>query len=181
MPLSREDHFALGREAATSALKKLTGREHNVGKDDEGLPVFPKNTMGSISHSGGLAVCAAGMVGSFRAIGIDIQEITESITEKLIKRICSAEELEWAREAGLDELSLRGAALFSAKESVIKALQLGFKIRTWLSAINLHWHDNTGSFDVIKCDSSMIKSTVKVVRFDKFVLSGVVAFHKRTI
>jgi 4'-phosphopantetheinyl transferase EntD len=111
----------LGRAAAYRALRALGfSAPPAVLRGEGGMPLWPEGVVGSLTHSGGAAVALAGREPDIRAIGIDIQALRPS-TRDISGRIAVLREEEWLKEVE-DEQLLRTVLLFSAKESIYKAL-----------------------------------------------------------
>jgi 4'-phosphopantetheinyl transferase EntD len=120
-PKRRQD-FILGRAAARRALEGVGFPVASpVLRGEHREPLWPVGVVGSISHSGGYGVSAVAWQQDLPAIGVDIQQIEERYTDELIARFADPDEFDWVRS----EPSLRterAVKLFSAKESVFKAL-----------------------------------------------------------
>jgi enterobactin synthetase component D len=112
-PIRRRD-FWMGRSAARRALADL-GAVAGPVRADKRWPTFPPGTVGSVSHSGGLAVSIVGLAGRFRSLGIDVE--LHLLPAKAAALVLSPEETRWLAGG-------RGtcAEAFSAKEAAFKAL-----------------------------------------------------------
>jgi 4'-phosphopantetheinyl transferase EntD len=77
--------------------------------------------VGSISHSGGYGVAAVAWQKDVAAIGVDIQQVEERYQDELIARFADPDEFDWVRSDPALR-TLRAVKLFSAKESIFKAL-----------------------------------------------------------
>ncbi len=113
------EHWA-GRQAATRALLHY-GVTEVVGRDAEGVPVFPSSLAGSIAHTGTrsvLGLCAVS--DKVRALGLDV-EVRKALGPELIERIIDAEESQHLQGVGA---SLGDSALwaFCAKEAYYKCV-----------------------------------------------------------
>jgi hypothetical protein len=109
------DHLA-GRRAA----RRAAGGP--VGRGDRGRPVWPPGTIGSISHSGGVAVAVAVPArGPVLALGVDI-DVAGSLPADDAELVCSAAERRLLAAAGssrsADELATQ---LWVVKEAAFKA------------------------------------------------------------
>lgn len=118
----RQAEFLAGRYAATQALIKL-GRidcEIPIGKNKS--PVWPKGIIASITHTSSKAICAAATTEDIQYVGIDLENFLTPRTADNIKSIVLVEqEYDLMRSMGLDfEVAL--TLVFSAKESIFKAL-----------------------------------------------------------
>ena len=99
------------------------------------LPTGPAPAEISLSHRGGVAMCA--VAGPEAEIGCDL-EIVEPHSPAFIRDYFTDEEqMEIARAAASDQPSFV-AALWSAKESALKALQEGLRLDTRSASVRLH-------------------------------------------
>ncbi|MCB0310622.1 MAG: 4'-phosphopantetheinyl transferase superfamily protein [Bdellovibrionales bacterium] len=148
----RIEQFRLGRGAAQRALQQIGITDHPpVLKDASRAPIWPQGIVGTISHTGGLAVAAVGFKHDYLGLGVDIEKIADSNRrlryKKLSLRVCHDDELNWIYELPSEE-ALRFTSLFSAKETLFKALfpvcrsYIGFK------DAHLTWHSNRSEFEV---------------------------------
>jgi 4'-phosphopantetheinyl transferase EntD len=111
--------FRLGRHCARMALKKqgLDNVELPLGLGR--APVWPYGFVGSISHTGSLALSAAAPSNVVSGLGIDVEK-AGSLDLPLLEIICRPEEVAGLEEIGPPEIAAR--LLFSAKESVYKCI-----------------------------------------------------------
>jgi 4'-phosphopantetheinyl transferase EntD len=126
---SRQLSYRAGRLAASGALQRLGFAPEAPGVVEPGrLPHWPNGSIGSITHtmdrhSGG---CLAGALvlrrGSLLGVGVDCESLLESDrAARIAMRIAQSDELAaWAAK-GIPPSSVV-TAIFSAKESVYKAL-----------------------------------------------------------
>ena len=116
----RRRDFLLGRLAARRALESLAVPAAPVlaaGK----RPLFPRPTIGSISHSCGVGVALAGLCDVVGSVGVDVE--FGRISLRAARGVCTADELAWTLSARSETARAeRATALFSAKESAYKAL-----------------------------------------------------------
>jgi 4'-phosphopantetheinyl transferase EntD len=115
----RQREFALGRACARRALAALGQGEMMIARKGDGAPLWPRDVVGSISHTDGYAVALAAPVGRFRGLGVDVERrgrvvpplyghLFEDAERQLLQRLPPAER---------DALA---ALLFSAKEACCK-------------------------------------------------------------
>ncbi|MEV7024433.1 4'-phosphopantetheinyl transferase superfamily protein [Kitasatospora sp. NPDC093558] len=117
----RAAEFLAGRRALRSALGA-------AGADAPGLagtggpPRLPAGYVGSVSHSGGLAVAVAGRRDRYRAVGVDLElgELPLSAAHLVLSR----DELDRLRAGRPGADARRLLAAFSAKESAYKAIDV---------------------------------------------------------
>jgi 4'-phosphopantetheinyl transferase EntD len=120
-PKRRKD-FQVGRAAARRALEKVGFPVVTpVLRGEHREPLWPVGVVGSISHSSGFGVAAVAWQQDVPAIGVDIQLIEERYTDELISRFADPDEFDWVR-SDPQRRTERAVKLFSAKESVFKAL-----------------------------------------------------------
>ena len=119
MSAERLAAFRLGRHCARMALKQqgLDNVELPLGSGR--APVWPPGFVGSISHTGSLALAAAAPSNVVSGLGIDVEE-AGSLDLPLLELICRPEEVAGLEEIGPPEIAAR--LLFSAKESVYKCI-----------------------------------------------------------
>lgn len=113
-------HFLLGRLAARECLR-LLGHENFplLRVPNERRPLWPSGIIGSIAHTSGQAVCAAGRAADFAAIGVDLETSGRVRLEAAPKLLTPSE---FARlENAPNQLALL-TSIFAAKEALFKAL-----------------------------------------------------------
>lgn len=118
----RKSEFIAGRVAAKLALTQLHSKSLFVLYDNNRCPIFPNNTIGSISHTDKVAIAIAAPCHIGRSIGVDIEKIFSE--ESLIvtkKCVFKDEELDILLKIDLSEKTA-ATILFSAKESIFKAI-----------------------------------------------------------
>lgn len=118
----RKLDFRLGRAAARQALREAGFPVVSpILRGEHREPLWPVGIIGSIAHCTDYGVAAAAWQQHVPAIGVDIQRLEERYTDELIARFADPDEFEWVRsDPGLR--TERAVKLFSAKESVFKAL-----------------------------------------------------------
>jgi 4'-phosphopantetheinyl transferase EntD len=127
----RRREFTIARSCARRALAELGIRATPILIGADRQPLWPRNIVGSITHSSGYCAAAVAEKGRLAAIGIDA-EIHEDLPKGVLDMVALDEELIQLRDlSGSDVCWDR--LLFSAKESVYKAWYqitskwLGFK------------------------------------------------------
>lgn len=114
----RRAEWLAGRRCASEALRLLTGQGACPGMAPDRSPLWPDGTLGSISHSGDMAVAIAARAGTCLAMGIDIERV---MSGQAASEIASEALTPWEhRHLANDLFSVTLA--FSAKESLFKAL-----------------------------------------------------------
>jgi 4'-phosphopantetheinyl transferase EntD len=138
-------------------------------------PVWPSGIVGSISHSGGLGVAAVGKQSDFSAIGIDIQQIEDRYSDELIARFADPDEFDWVRSDPTLRTE-RAVKLFSAKESVFKALYPVSRVWFAFDAAKLTPKDGELGFRAAvrlpAFSTGLIHLEVEVANVEGFVITG---------
>lgn len=121
--LKRQVEFLTGRACAQSALQQL-GVDFNetlgVGASRE--PLWPEGIIGSITHNAHWALALAAQCHTLCLLGIDLETIVDPQTEANIEAlVCTPQEQQQLIQAGLNHQQAT-TLLFSAKESLFKAL-----------------------------------------------------------
>lgn len=114
MSTVRSAAYSSGRRVAHAALSAL-GLDHAAVPRQGRLAVWPEGVVGSIAHSGDLAVALLGCASRFAAVGIDVERC-QRVGERAAGRVLTPSEHEHLSLD--DEATLR----FSAKEAVYKAV-----------------------------------------------------------
>ena len=135
----RRMEFAAGRHAARVALKTLGHSSISVGKGENGQPIWPNNTIGSITHTEDLAIAVAATNEDFTGIGIDL-ELVQRFRPDIADAVLTAGELSRVEEQ--NEL----AAHFSAKEATYKAIFGSLRKVIGFQDVELEFDSNLTSF-----------------------------------
>ena len=119
----RQGEYLAGRLCAREALRQLGGQALVPGRDEDGVPIWPVGTVGSITHGAGQAAAMAASDQHWRGLGIDLEkQLSAERAAKLAGEILTPAELQ--RAEGLDPQALARLVTltFSLKESLFKAL-----------------------------------------------------------
>lgn len=107
-----------GRAAARRALQDLTGNSnYTILRGPRGEPIFPRDTIGSITHCQEHAIAVVANLQTISLLGIDLEALS-SARDDLAEKIATPNEREWISKNS----TFRIEALFAAKESIYKAL-----------------------------------------------------------
>ncbi len=174
----RRKDFRLGRAAARKALA-LTGFPvvTPILRGEHREPLWPVGIVGSIAHCAGYGIAATAWQQDVPAIGIDIQLIEERYTDELIARFADPDEFDWVRSDPALRTE-RAVRLFSAKESVFKAL---YPLRrVWFAFDVAHLTPVAGK-DAFKASvrlpalsSGVIEMDVGISYYDGHIITGAV-------
>lgn len=131
----RARDFAAGRLAAARSLaswgQEAWGQEGAVPRRADGAPCWPRGVVGAITHRGGLALALTGRAGDHAGLGLDLETLIQRPGE--IARVILAPE----ERARLDPDPLTITVIFSAKESLFKALYPQVGVRFGFDAAEL--------------------------------------------
>lgn len=174
-PKRRKD-FTLGRAAARKALEQVGFPVVSpVLRGEHREPLWPVGVVGSISHSGGYGVAVAAWQQDIPAVGVDIQQVEERYTDELIARFADPDEFDWVRSDPALRTE-RAVRLFSAKESVFKALYPLRRVWFAFDVAHLTPKDNqlgfTASVRLPALSTGVIQMDVGISLFDGHVISG---------
>jgi 4'-phosphopantetheinyl transferase EntD len=144
----RRREFLLGRTAAHGAIRSLLGDSpHPVRKGASGEPLWPEGLVGSITHSGDTAAAAVGRRREAEGIGIDLEDLSKRVSFQISRKVCTEKELRWVQGTeDPGEKNLRLRMLFSAKESVYKALFPAGRIFLGFQDAELAWEPRERRF-----------------------------------
>lgn len=117
----RQADFGDARYCAHEALR-LLGKESGepILRGERGMPLWPRNVVGSISHTEGLRGAIVAPRSKMRTIGLDIER-WERLETSLVHSISSEQEREMLTRLRRDGLIHPETLLFSAKEALYKA------------------------------------------------------------
>ena len=118
----RQAEYLAGRYSAILALKQLGIKGFNISTGQHRSPVWPKDVVGSITHALNKAYAAVSYHSIFSYIGIDYEKIIEIKTaENINQMIINDKERHSLIDSGFD-FTTTLTIIFSAKESLFKAL-----------------------------------------------------------
>ncbi|TLX46246.1 phosphopantetheinyl transferase [Pseudoalteromonas phenolica] len=118
----RQAEYLAGRLCATQALTALNIDNPIVHTADDRVPIWPAGTFGSITHTKGIAGAIAGLQDRATAVGIDVEKLMKDSQEtKLQTHILRDDEKTQFHELG-KQVTHPLSVIFSAKESIYKAL-----------------------------------------------------------
>ncbi len=173
----RKRDFRLGRAAARRAVQQ-TGFPvvSPILRGEHREPLWPVGIIGSIAHCTEYGIAAAAWQQDVPAIGVDIQLIEERYTDELIARFADPDEFEWVRSDPALRTE-RAVKLFSAKESVFKAL---YPLRrVWFAFDVAHLTPVGGGEQAFRADvrlpalsSGIIKLDVGISYYDGHIVTG---------
>lgn len=115
----RKREFRAGRHTAHKALKALGHSDVLVMVGDQRQPLWPKDVIGSITHTAGFCACVVATTGELLSVGIDVEPLTPVDTASL-PLICTRKELQTIDKLQCQTPIPLCKLVFSAKECVHK-------------------------------------------------------------
>jgi 4'-phosphopantetheinyl transferase EntD len=118
---SRREQFSAGRWLARHAWAELGQAPVALLNDERRAPIWPAGIVGTITHTQSWCAVAVARQSDISGIGADIEAATP-LDVSLWERVCRPEERESLLERPAALRGLLAKAVFSAKESIYKAL-----------------------------------------------------------
>lgn len=126
--MPRQQEFAAGRLAARGALAALGRSSQELVRDEDGLPIWPRGVVGSITHCRSIAAAAVRTADRpDTLIGLDLEK-TNRLSAAAGQRVLHPQEMEFAADD-----QVRASILFSLKEAFYKA-----QFPRWRTTGNFH-------------------------------------------
>ncbi len=172
----RKIDFSLGRAAAHRALSRFDiPAEIPILRGESREPLWPVGIVGSIAHASGYGVAAVAREGDYRGLGVDIQKIEERYTDHLISRFADSDEFEWVC-SDASKRTERAVRLFSAKESVFKALYPIGRVWFAFDVAHLSPCESEDRFHATVRLPSISKSAISlevgVIQYENHIITG---------
>jgi 4'-phosphopantetheinyl transferase EntD len=140
----RRREFSLGRACARLALHSAGGpTTATILRGGGGEPLWPTGFLGSISHTVGAAAAVVAPAARALGLGIDIETRDHTLSPIALERICRASDLDFVEQG---DGRLRATLLFSAKESVWKAVYSFTGMALSLADIAIQWSQAADRF-----------------------------------
>jgi len=133
--LSRRQQFAAGRSLARQAWQELGLPACALPSDAQRVPIWPSGVVGCITHTQSWCGAAVALSTEVRALGTDV-EVAAPLEQNLWERVCRPEEREFLGTLAPAAAGLVAKAIFSAKESIYKALYPS--VRVFLDFQGMH-------------------------------------------
>lgn len=139
--------FVAGRVAAREALGKLGVTDDSpILRGERGMPLWPSGVRGSLTHKQGLAAALVARSEDFAAVGMDLEINAAARHPRFACSICTASERRWLEEYRGDRDSML-LSIFSAKETIFKALYPICRRYFGFQAAELRWDGSRGVFN----------------------------------
>ncbi len=147
----RMREFCLGRLAAKAALAQLfenrEASEFEILRKNFRAPLWPTNSVGSISHCSNSAVAVAGLSQQYQSLGLDLITRSRIVNPKVLSVLCSPNEQETLIKSWDGDLNVLRLIVFSAKESL-------YKIFSNLNVTRMEWADFGLELPTVSFDQS---------------------------
>ena len=124
---SRQKQYTAGRVLARQAWAGLGLPPLPLLSDEQRVPRWPEGVVGCITHTHGWCAAVVARSEDVTALGVDVEAATP-LDVDLWERICRPEERAWLAAHPQPAAGLLAKALFSAKESIYKALYPGVRV-----------------------------------------------------
>jgi 4'-phosphopantetheinyl transferase EntD len=118
---SRREQFSAGRWLARHAWAELGQAPVALLNDERRAPIWPSGIVGTITHTQSWCAVAVARQSEISGIGADVEAATP-LDVSLWERVCRPEEREILLGHPAELRGLLAKAVFSAKESIYKAL-----------------------------------------------------------
>ena len=162
----RQAEFRAGRHSARLALAQFGVHNFPLLSSANRAPIWPKNTLGSITHCSGFCCAIATANPNIAALGIDAEAITP-LPPETVSLICSESELRQLRTQGLTQ-DFWSKVIFSIKESFYKCY----------SPLTLSFLDFLEAHVTIK-ETQAKKTASKMIQLGKFEINLLTPSHEK--
>jgi 4'-phosphopantetheinyl transferase EntD len=173
----RAEEFAAGRLCARLLLRQFGIHNFAIGVGADRQPLWPKDLVGSITHTTGFCAAVVAPKECLRSVGIDT-EIAGSVKPQLWRSICTPSEISWLRSLPESEQPAAATLIFSAKEAFYKCQfalaqeRLGFHdVSVELPA----WGEKRAVFSIVA------NRSIELERQSALPLPGQYLFHEQFI
>jgi enterobactin synthetase component D / holo-[acyl-carrier protein] synthase len=126
---SRREQFSAGRWLARRAWQELGQASVPLLNDEQRVPIWPAGIVGTITHTQIWCAVAVARSADVAGLGADVEPAT-ALEVGLWERVCRPEERDFLQGQAPPLAGLLAKAVFSAKESIYKALYP--KVRSFL-------------------------------------------------
>lgn len=143
----RRRTFIAGRACAHAALSELGLEPRSIPSGRSGLPVWPPNVLGSISHTDRFAAAIVSNNASLLALGLDVEgdePFEDGIAVGLVSR---PEELRPGLDPSHHSNLERGKLLFVIKEAIYKAYYPRYGSFLEFHDVRVSINEERGTFD----------------------------------
>jgi len=118
-PQKRQNEFLTGRICSRRALEIFEISDFPILYNENKLPLFPSDIVGSISHTSKYCIVAIGSSKNYLSIGVDIERLSRMQSE-YFDTICTNDELLFLKTYSNNEQIEKATIFFAAKEAFYK-------------------------------------------------------------
>lgn len=159
----RQAEYLAGRLCAKMALQQAKSNLVDVTTGEDRAPIWPQGFLGSISHSKGMAMAMVAQSEQCQGLGIDLEHFMTEKQEKNLQThiLCEQDRLQF--EALTQHVSNPLTLVFSAKESIFKALYSSVKRFFGFEAAALqHFDESSLTFRITTRLSDLVPEGTQV-------------------
>jgi len=150
----RRLQFRLGRHLAREALAALGVPPAPIPADGEGAPLWPAGVVGAITHCRALVVAVVARGSDVAGLGVDAELASRRTPRRTLRRVvCTPAELDAMSALSDSEDPAWPLVIFSAKESIYKALRLPRAAAPGFRDVQIQLDVDRGSYTVVPVDS----------------------------
>ncbi len=121
--IKRQKEFLAGRYCIFEAAKTFNINLSVLAMSTKGAPIWPKELVGSISHTKGFVIGVVGLKKHFKSIGIDTEEIIGEPKYPVIeKNILTSSDYQFINNHKNQSKNELYTLIFSAKEALFKLI-----------------------------------------------------------
>ena len=171
----RAEEFAAGRLCARLLLREFGIQNFAIEVGADRQPLWPKELVGSITHTTGFCAAVVAHKKSLRSVGIDT-EIAGSVKTDLWRGICTPSETTWLRALPESERLAAATLIFSAKEAFYKCQFTVTQERLGFHDVSVElpaWGEKRGAFKIIA------NRGIELERSAALPLQGQYRFHEQ--
>ncbi|MCO6547214.1 MAG: 4'-phosphopantetheinyl transferase superfamily protein [Gilliamella sp.] len=149
----RKAEFFAGRYLARKALEDCDKKLFNIRIGNDGSPLWPEKFVGSISHCKEIAICTIAYKKNIKSIGVDVENYIENDNIDLILNDVLTKSEYRFHQSSASLNSIIFTLIFSAKESLFKALsrEISFLFDfRYCQLVNINFSNYTFTIEIIK-------------------------------
>jgi enterobactin synthetase component D / holo-[acyl-carrier protein] synthase len=146
--LARRQQFTAGRQLARQAWARLGQAHVPLLNDAQRVPVWPSGVVGTITHTVQWCAVAVARRSEVGGLGADVEPATP-LERSLWERVCRPEERQFLGALDASRQGLLAKGVFSAKESIYKALYPSVRVFLDFQGMSLELElEATGAADI---------------------------------
>lgn len=138
----RQRQYTAGRLLARKLLAGKGMNDFALISDEQRVPRWPEEWLGCITHTDQWCAVSLARRSQWRGLGIDVEPATE-LSTSLWDSIARADELAWVAQQPESQRGLLCKGLFSAKESIYKALYPEMRVFLGFDGMHIAFEQHT--------------------------------------